>query len=162
MVISKEDIYKILETIPDPEIPVISILDLGIVRDINIENDQVEVIITPTYSGCPAMDMIEVNIKAGLQDAGYDQVKVTTVISPAWTTDWLSESGRQKLKEYGIAPPVKGAHDKNLLFSAERVVECPLCESKDTHMVSQFGSTPCKSLYKCNSCLEPFDYFKCH
>lgn len=162
MIITKKDIWKILETISDPEIPVLSVLDLGIVRDVKIDNQQIEVIITPTYSGCPAMDMIEVNIKAGLQEAGFDAVKVTTVLSPAWTTDWLTEAGRQKLKDYGIAPPVKGHYNKSALFSAERIVECPHCQSKDTNMVSLFGSTACKSLYKCNNCLEPFDYFKCH
>ena len=158
----KENIWKILEEVTDPEIPVLSVLDLGIVRDVIINENQIEIVITPTYSGCPAMDMIAVNIKSVLQQNGFDDVKITTILSPAWTTDWLTENGRQKLKEYGIAPPVKGTFDKNALFSAERAVECPHCNSSDTTMVSLFGSTPCKSLYKCNNCLEPFDYFKCH
>jgi len=162
MVASAEQIWEILEKVSDPEIPVLSVLDLGIVRDVKINGEEVEIIITPTYSGCPAMNMIEVNIKAVLQEQGFHPIKVTTILSPAWTTEWISESGRTKLKEYGIAPPVKGSYDKNALFSAERVVECPHCNSSNTKMISLFGSTACKSLYKCNSCLEPFDYFKCH
>jgi len=162
MVATLEHIWEILEEVTDPEIPVLTIIDLGIVRDVKINGEQVEVIITPTYSGCPAMNMIEVNIKAVLQEKGFHPIKVTTILSPAWTTDWLSEAGRKKLTKYGIAPPVKGSYDKNALFSAERVVPCPHCNSSNTNMISLFGSTACKSLYKCNSCLEPFDYFKCH
>ena len=160
--ITKEEVYKILERVKDPEIPVLTILDMGVIRDIKLDGDDVEVIITPTYSGCPAMDMIEVEIKSVLQENGFQNPKVTTILSPAWTTDWLSENGRKKLKEYGIAPPVEPSKDKNVLFQDERKVQCPQCDSFDTKLVSQFGSTPCKSLYKCNSCLEPFDYFKCH
>lgn len=163
MVITKEHIWKILEEVPDPEIPVLTILDLGIVREVQIhDNENIEVIITPTYSGCPAMDMIAVNIKSVLQANGFNKVKVTSVLQPAWTTDWMTEDGRRKLKEYGIAPPVQGNFDKSALFASERVVECPLCNSSNTRMVSQFGSTPCKALYQCNTCQEPFDYFKCH
>ncbi|MFT5169008.1 MAG: ring-1,2-phenylacetyl-CoA epoxidase subunit PaaD [Saprospiraceae bacterium] len=162
MIVTKQHIWKILEEVTDPEIPVLTVIDLGIIRDVKIEDNQVEVIITPTYSGCPAMDMIAVNIKSVLQHNGFDKVKITTILSPAWTTDWMTEDGKRKLKEYGIAPPVEGAYDKSTLFAAERVVECPHCNSSDTHMVSLFGSTACKSLYKCNSCQEPFDYFKCH
>ena len=162
MTISKDQVWKILERVSDPEIPVLTIVDLGVIRDVKFNDDELEVVITPTYSGCPAMDMIEVEIRAVLQESGFDKVKVTTILSPAWTTDWLSEEGRKKLKAYGIAPPVKGSFDKQALFSAERVVECPHCNSNDTKMVSQFGSTPCKSLYQCKACLEPFDYFKCH
>ncbi len=160
--ISKDTIYKILEQVKDPEIPVLTIIDMGIIRDIKLSENEVEVVITPTYSGCPAMNMIEVEIKSALQANGFQNPKVTTVISPAWTTEWLSENGRKKLKEYGIAPPVEPSKDKNALFQDEKKVQCPQCDSFDTHLVSQFGSTPCKSLYKCNSCLEPFDYFKCH
>ncbi len=162
MVATTEQIWKILEEVTDPEIPVLTIIDLGIVRDVKIDGEEIEVIITPTYSGCPAMNMIEVNIKAVLQEKGFHPIKVTTILSPAWTTDWLSEAGREKLTKYGIAPPVQGAYDKSALFSAERVVPCPHCNSSNTSMISLFGSTACKSLYKCNSCLEPFDYFKCH
>lgn len=160
---SSERIYEILETVSDPEIPVLSILDLGIVRDVKQDeaSGELEVVITPTYSGCPAMDFIEVNIRAALEEAGIAQAKITTVLSPAWTTDWLTESGKAKLKAYGIAPPV-GSADKLSLLGEKTEVECPRCGSTDTKLVSQFGSTACKSLYQCRDCLEPFDYFKCH
>ncbi len=156
-------IHQLLETVCDPEIPVLTVADLGIVRDVRIHDDgTVEVIITPTYSGCPAMNTIEINIRAALQTGGYDQVKVTTVLSPAWTTDWLSESGRNKLREYGIAPPASGSHDKNALLGEPRALQCPHCGSDHTEMISQFGSTACKALFRCLDCMEPFDYFKCH
>jgi len=159
---TKEEIFKILESVCDPEIPVLTIEDLGIIRDVHIHMDGTyEVIITPTYSGCPAMNTIEVGIKATLQEAGIDPVKVTTVLSPAWTTDWMTEEGKQKLKDYGIAPP-KGSVNKRDLFGEDVQIECPLCGSEETQMISQFGSTACKSLFRCQSCLEPFDYFKCH
>ncbi|HMO40319.1 MAG TPA: phenylacetate-CoA oxygenase subunit PaaJ [Saprospiraceae bacterium] len=157
-----ETIWAILEEVTDPEIPVLTVVDLGVIRDVIMHDDEsVEVIITPTYSGCPAMNTIEINIKATLQEKGFDLVKVTTVLSPAWTTDWLSEAGKEKLRAYGIAPPV-GSVSKRALFGAEPVVACPLCSSEHTEMISQFGSTACKSLYRCKDCLEPFDYFKCH
>jgi len=160
--VSEKEILDILETVCDPEIPVLTIADLGIIRDVRIhEDDLIEVVITPTYSGCPAMNMIEVGIKAALQDAGFDHVQVTTILSPAWTTDWMSEDGKSKLKEYGIAPPV-GSVSKRSLFGEDPTIPCPHCGSKETEMISQFGSTACKSLYKCRDCLEPFDYFKCH
>ncbi len=160
---SRDKIYDILATVSDPEIPVLSILDLGIVREVRLTdgNDEVEVVITPTYSGCPAMDFIEVSIRAALQEHGLGQVKITTVLSPAWTTDWLTETGKAKLKEYGIAPPV-GSADKLSLLGEKTEVECPRCGAKNTKLVSQFGSTACKALYQCRECLEPFDYFKCH
>lgn len=158
-----KEIWDILQEVSDPEIPVLSVIDLGIIRDVRLSNLQLpEVIITPTYSGCPAMNMIEVNIRAVLQAHGYDSVKVTTVLSPAWTTDWMSKEGRKKLKAYGIAPPEPGNIDKMALFQDEKQVSCPRCESRNTKMIAQFGSTACKSLYKCEDCLEPFDYFKCH
>ncbi len=164
-----QKIWQLLEQVCDPEVPVLTIVDLGVVREVNInpsnhkkEKEQVEVIITPTYSGCPAMNVIEMDIKATLAQNGYPNHKVTTVLSPAWTTDWMSENGRQKLKAYGIAPPEKGTVDKNALFQDDKQVQCPLCDSTNTKMTSQFGSTACKSLYKCLDCLEPFDYFKCH
>ena len=161
MVISETDIREILKTVCDPEIPVLTILDLGIVRKINTTSNGVEIVITPTYSGCPAMHMIEVNIKAELQSHGIDPVTVTTVLSPPWTTDWISEEAKEKLRVYGITPP-QGTVDKRLLTGDFEGIPCPQCESTDTQMISQFGSTACKSLFKCNACLEPFDYFKCH
>ena len=163
MLQSKDTIRDILESVTDPEIPVLTIGDMGIIRDIVLDEDgAVEVVITPTYSGCPAMDMITVNIKAALQEKGVNEVKVTSVLSPAWTTDWISEEGRRKLRKYGIAPPVDGTADKGALFAEEVKVNCPHCGSDNTKMVSNFGSTPCKAQYQCKDCLEPFDYFKCH
>lgn len=157
------DARRLLETVCDPEIPVLTVNDLGIIRDVRLLDDgTLEVVITPTYSGCPAMNVIEVNIRAALQEGGFDKVKVTTVLSPAWTTDWLSDSGREKLRIYGIAPPVESSMDKNALFGEHRPVQCPHCSSMRTEMISQFGSTACKSLFRCLDCLEPFDYFKCH
>lgn len=154
--ISKQNILKILSRVTDPEIPVLSIIDLGIVRDVIINNDEVEVIITPTYSGCPAMDMIAMNIRLALIENGFSKIKITTVLAPAWTTDWMSDDGKRKLKEYGIAAP-----DKKYEIAADGV-ECPLCHSTNTKLISEFGSTACKALYQCNNCSEPFDYFKCH
>ncbi len=154
-------IANILAMVPDPEIPVLSVLDLGIVRAIRQKEDGIEIVITPTYSGCPAMDFIATNIKAALQEAGFDKIQITTVLSPAWTTDWLSETGKAKLKGYGIAPPI-GSADKANLLGEERHIPCPRCNSTHTELISQFGSTACKSLHRCKDCLEPFDYFKCH
>lgn len=161
MVTADTDIWNILSSVPDPEIPVLSILDLGIVRDVEMQDDHVTVIITPTYSGCPAMDMIEVNIKAALQKEGIDSFDVKTVLHPPWTTDWITEEGKIKLKEYGITPP-QGSADKRLISGDFDDIPCPRCESTNTEMISQFGSTACKSLFRCKDCLEPFDYFKCH
>lgn len=152
----REALWDILETVTDPEVPVLTIIDLGIVRDVNIINEEIEVIITPTYSGCPAMDMIAVNIKSALAEHGYKNVKIRSILSPAWTTDWMSEEGKRKLKEYGIAAP-----DKRFTIAADGV-ECPLCHSTHTQLISAYGSTACKALYQCKDCKEPFDYFKCH
>ena len=160
--INKSEIFNLLEHVPDPEVPVLSIMDLGMIRGINITDEQIEILLTPTYSGCPATDMISVDIKAILQDNGYDNVTVKMVLSPAWTTDWMSENGKKKLKAYGIAPPVAATTDKRLLLGEEKLVCCPLCDSSNTKIISRFGSTACKSLYQCKDCLEPFDYFKCH
>ena len=146
-------LLTILEEVKDPEIPVVSVIDLGIVREVNASDEQLEVVITPTYSGCPAMLEIEKDIRSRLEENGYQNVKVRTVLSPAWTTEWMSESGKRKLEEYGIAPPNSKSPDD---------VNCPNCKSENTVIVSQFGSTACKSLFKCNDCLEPFDHFKCH
>jgi ring-1,2-phenylacetyl-CoA epoxidase subunit PaaD len=155
-------LWKILEEVVDPEIPVLTIGDLGLLRDAEIGVDgAVTVTITPTYSGCPAMNMIESEIERVLGAHGYAPVTVKTVLHPAWTTDWLSEAGRRKLQDYGIAPPARGTASKRALFGAEPVVACPHCGSRETEQVSQFGSTACKALWRCRSCLEPFDYFKC-
>lgn len=158
----KEQIYSLLSTIPDPEIPVINILELGIVRDIKTENNITEVYITPTYSGCPAMKQIENDILNVLKKNYIPNPTVKMVYSPAWTTDWISHEAKEKLRKYGIAPPEHSSVDKRVLMGLEpRIVPCPQCHSKNTQMISQFGSTACKALYKCNNCQEPFDYFKC-
>ena len=162
MTVSTDQIYDILKSVPDPEIPVLSVLDLGIVRDVRYVKEKLEVTITPTYSGCPAMNVIEDSIREKLISEGFQNLEVKTILSPAWTTDWLTEEGKQKLLKYGIAPPVASTSNKSALFADEKVVPCPQCNSENTNMVSEFGSTPCKSLYKCKDCLEPFDYFKCH
>ncbi|MEO7081497.1 MAG: 1,2-phenylacetyl-CoA epoxidase subunit PaaD [Flavobacteriales bacterium] len=153
-------IRDLLEQVKDPEIPVISIRELGVLREVNLDGDLVEVIITPTYSGCPAMDVMQEDVEKALRDAGIQNFRVKQVLSPAWSTDWISESGRKKLLEYGIAPPPHTS-DIRALKGGVPVTACPQCGSTDTMLVSQFGSTPCKALYKCNACLEPFDLFKC-
>lgn len=158
--ISSKKAWQILEQITDPEIPVISIVDLGIVRDVHVDENTVEIFITPTYSGCPAMDVISMNISMELLENGFKNVKITQQLSPAWTTDWMTEEGKEKLKVYGIAPPVGKAIDQKYLEKLK--VECPQCHSKNTKLLSQFGSTACKALYQCQDCKEPFDYFKCH
>jgi ring-1,2-phenylacetyl-CoA epoxidase subunit PaaD len=160
MITSKE-IYTLLHEIPDPEIPVISIVELGVIRDVRAEEKEVEVTITPTYSGCPAMKQMEDDVRRKLMDHGFEEVKIRTVFHPPWTTDWLNGEARKKLQDYGIAPPEERTSDKSFLMGLHRDVTCPRCKSTDTAMVSQFGSTACKALYKCNICLEPFDYFKC-
>ena len=144
----------------DPEIPVLTIADLGVLRDVRVSNGQVEVAITPTYSGCPAMNMIALEIEMALEREGIRNSKITTVLSPAWTTDWMSDEGRRKLKDYGIAPPMAGG-GRRALFG-EQQVACPQCGSVATEVLSEFGSTSCKALWRCTTCREPFDYFKCH
>lgn len=147
-----EKIWALLEQITDPEIPVISIRELGILRDVRLQGDAVVLTITPTYSGCPAMREIREDIYKLLNQSGHEKVLVETQLSPAWTTDWMTAEGAQKLHDYGIAPPqARGQQD----------ICCPLCGANDTKLISEFGSTACKALYKCNACLEPFDYFKC-
>jgi ring-1,2-phenylacetyl-CoA epoxidase subunit PaaD len=133
---------------------------MGIIRDVKVDNSRVEVSITPTYSGCPAMDTIEEDILQSLRDSGYENVDVKTVLFPPWTTDWMSEEGKQKMLKTGIAPPVGSASKKDLL-GEQKPVDCPWCGSGNTVVISQFGSTACKALHKCNDCLQPFDYFKC-
>ena len=162
-----QKIWSILSTVCDPEVPVLTIIDLGIVRDVKVtkdnEEEAVEVVITPTYSGCPAMDVIRMNIRMALLQHDYKNVQITTVLSPAWTTDWMTEAGKEKLKAYGIAPPnIKQQVCNTHLFAEDEAVQCPHCNSYNTRRISEFGSTACKALYQCNDCQEPFDYFKCH
>lgn len=161
--ISIAAIRSLLGEVNDPEVPVLSILDLGIVRDIRVDGDRVEVVITPTYSGCPAMDMIRMEIGAVMARNGFEDVRITTVLSPAWTTEWMSQEGKDKLRAYGIAPPnplQQVCHVRP--FHREEAVQCPHCRSYHTSLISEFGSTACKALYRCEDCREPFDYFKCH
>lgn len=162
--ITTKDIWKLLETIPDPEVSVLSIIDLGIVRNVEINpSEKIIITITPTYMGCPAMDVINMNIRMALAENGFNKVEIKNVLSPAWTTDWMSEAGKQKLKAFGIAPPnVKQQVCTPEVFHKEEAIQCPHCNSYNTSIISYFGSTACKALYKCNDCKEPFDYFKCH
>ena len=147
-------------SVVDPEIPVLTIADLGVLRDVTVDGNHVEVAITPTYSGCPAMNMIAIEIEVALERAGFHRPKVRTALSPAWTTDWMSEEGRRKLRDYGIAPP-QASNSRRALFG-EQDVACPQCGSGNTEVLSEFGSTSCKALWRCKACREPFDYFKCH
>ena len=156
-----DKIYHLLEQVCDPEVPVLSVLDLGVVRNVVVEKGVAYITITPTYSGCPAMNTIATDIRFKLLAEGYKDVRIDTILSPAWTTDWLSEAGKQKLEDYGIAPPVQPLNSMNELFAKDVVVRCPLCKSEHTKLVSQFGSTACKAHYQCVDCKEPFDYFKC-
>jgi ring-1,2-phenylacetyl-CoA epoxidase subunit PaaD len=144
----------------DPEIPVLTIADLGVLRGVDVHDGHVEVTITPTYSGCPAMNMIALEIEVALAKAGIAGASIRTVLSPAWTTDWMTADGRRKLRDYGIAPPNAGG-GRRALFG-EEVVACPRCGSTDTRLLSEFGSTACKAMWRCQACREPFDYFKCH
>lgn len=159
--LTEADIWTLLEQIKDPEIPVLSIVDLGVLREVKYQNDVFCISITPTYTGCPAMNMIEEEIKTLLHRNNIP-CKVKLILSPAWTTDWMTETGKQKLKAYGIAPPQDEGISLNDLFGSPENIICPLCNSCHTELISQFGSTACKSLYKCLDCKEPFDYFKCH
>jgi ring-1,2-phenylacetyl-CoA epoxidase subunit PaaD len=163
-VVSRASLYDralaAASSVVDPEIPVLTIADLGVLRAVRVDGDTVEIEITPTYSGCPAMRVIEFEIDAGLRGAGIDKFRIATVLSPAWTTDWLSAEGRRKLAAFGIAPPAGGI-SRRALFSID-AVKCPHCGSSQTERIAEFGSTSCKALYRCRSCAEPFDYFKCH
>jgi ring-1,2-phenylacetyl-CoA epoxidase subunit PaaD len=162
----EEKIWQLLEKINDPEIPVLSIIDLGIIREVsvgkNINDPTNEVFIhyTPTYSACPAVDMINQEIRASLNAVGLTNIRLEQKLFPPWTTDWMSENGKEKLKKYGIAAPIGKSCDQNVLTDV--TIACPQCGSVQTTLVSEFSSTACKALYKCNICLEPFDYFKCH
>lgn len=161
-----EQVWQWLGAVPDPEIPVVSVTDLGIVREVAYEGDNLHVVVTPTYSGCPATSVIALDIENALRTQGLTNVVVSRRLSPAWTADWITQDARDRLKAYGIAPPVPGtAADGRLraarLGQGNLVVPCPRCDSNDTERISQFGSTPCKAQYRCRACLEPFDYFKC-
>ena len=153
-----EAVMAVLAGVPDPEIPVVSVVDLGIVRGVRAQPPAV--LITPTYTGCPATLAIEMSVRVALDGAGFGAVAIETVLSPPWTTDWITDRGREQLRDYGIAPPAKGASARSLRGSGS--VVCPRCGSSHTQEVSRFGSTPCKSLWRCLDCLEPFDSFKCH
>jgi ring-1,2-phenylacetyl-CoA epoxidase subunit PaaD len=156
----RERAMRAVETVCDPELPVLTIVDLGVLRDVSAHDGHVEVAITPTYSGCPAMGVIQMEIELALEQAGIADARVKTVLAPAWTTDWMTDEGRRKLREYGVAPPARGG-GRRALFGEERV-DCPNCGSSATSKLSEFGSTSCKALWRCEACREPFDYFKCH
>ena len=143
------ELWSVLERVPDPEIPVVSVVDLGIVREVHPDR----VVLTPTYTGCPATLVIETMVRVALDKAGFEHVAIETVLSPPWTTDWITPEGRRKLRDYGIAPPTP---------TGTGAVECPQCGSSSTEEISRFGSTPCKALWRCRACAEPFDHFKCH
>jgi ring-1,2-phenylacetyl-CoA epoxidase subunit PaaD len=155
-----ELIWSWLSELPDPEVPVVSVVDLGMIRDVAVDGDTVEVSVAPTYSGCPATEVIEHDILVLLRDKGVANVRVRRVLTPAWTTDWITAEGRTKLLAFGIAPP-SAAGGKRQLFGDRPAVACPRCRSVQTVQVSEFGSTACKASYKCQDCLEPFEYFKC-
>lgn len=158
---SLEDIKKVISEIPDPEIPVISIKELGVLRNIFYQEESLKVVITPTYSGCPAMDRFQKDIIEKLELLKVKSYEIKMQFDPAWTTDWITEEAKAKLRDYGIAPPSHKTKDKNSLLGNKQRIECPRCKTKETELVSQFGSTACKAMYRCTSCLEPFEYFKC-
>ena len=153
-------LIPILEQVADPEIPVLTVMDLGVIREAITVNGVVQIKLTPTYSGCPAMDVIGDDLKAAFANADME-CTVELILAPAWTTDWMSEKGKRKLEAYGIAAPLSESADKDALLGNAKIVKCTNCGSKNTHLVSQFGSTACKALFKCDDCQEPFDYFKC-
>ena len=155
------EIWDLLDAVHDPEVPVLSLWDLGVLRNVERQGDKIIVTLTPTYSGCPAVNTMAEDTEAVLKNAGYTNIEIHNQLAPAWTTDWLSPEGKRKLKEYGIAPPQEASDDKRSLFGEEPAVPCPQCESTNTVKISEFGSTACKALYKCQDCHEPFDYFKC-
>ena len=159
--LSPDEVYGVLNTVMDPEVPVISVVELGIVRDVAIQNDAVTITITPTYSGCPAMREIEADIRTALLERGVRDVQVKLVLSPAWTTDWIGPDAREKLRAYGIAPPGRAEPQGLITLTRARVaVPCPFCGSSDTRLQSEFGSTACKAIHVCNTCRQPFDEFK--
>lgn len=156
----EQRIWERLEQIPDPEVPVITITELGVVRDIDWDGEQLTITITPTYTGCPAMSLFTAEIRAAMHEMGFKKLEIKTVFSPAWTTDWMSDAAKEKLRRYGIAPPVQSVTSPDDLFAPPPQVPCPHCGSVHTHETSRFGSTACKSLYTCDDCREPFEYFK--
>jgi ring-1,2-phenylacetyl-CoA epoxidase subunit PaaD len=169
--LSLDDVTRLVSQIPDPEIPAVTLADLGILRSVTLEQDQLVVTLTPTYSGCPATEAIRTDVKALLLQNGFTNSLVKITLTPAWSSDWITSEGRRKLSNYGIAPPQAASSDSCLVtggapgsvlaFRAPTTgVKCPRCQSTKTQTISQFGSTPCKALYRCTSCLEPFDYFK--
>jgi len=160
--VTEDEIWQILQEVKDPEVPVLSVVDLGIIRNVQTAGDKILLTITPTYSGCPAMDVINMDIRLKLIEKGYRDVTIKQQLAPAWTTDWMSENGKQKLKDYGIAPPVYGSKSATGNLFSEEAVSCPRCHSAATKLISQFASTACKSMYRCLDCKEAFDYFKCH
>ena len=161
MVTVRERVWEVAAAVPDPEIPVLTIEDLGVLRDVQVDGDGVTVTITPTYSGCPALEAIRDDLVLALTAAGYAKVRVDVVLSPAWTTDWMSDAGKRKLTEYGIAPPT-GRAARTGPIPLILAVKCPRCGSLDTRELTRFGSTACKALHECRGCLEPFDHFKAH
>jgi ring-1,2-phenylacetyl-CoA epoxidase subunit PaaD len=162
--VTNDDIIELLNEVKDPEIPTISVVELGVVRGVNLVGDKLNVTITPTYSGCPAIDVMRADITSKLSENGFNNIKIITQLTPAWTTDWMDENAKQKLLESRIAPPIGNAGDVNDLFKVidPVVVQCTYCNSKNTRLVNQFGTTTCKALYQCNDCGQPFDYFKPH
>ena len=154
-----EDVLAWLGDVPDPEIPAVSVIDLGIVRNTEWRGDEMVVTVTPTYSGCPATSVIALDIAEEIRKRGIEKVKVETQLSPAWTTKWITPEAREKLRQYGIVPPVEGASCAGALKTSG-LIACPRCDSTSVECISQFGSTPCKAQYRCTDCLEPFDYFK--
>jgi ring-1,2-phenylacetyl-CoA epoxidase subunit PaaD len=151
--------WEAAAAVPDPEVPCVTVADLGILRDVTIEDGVAVAKVTPTYTGCPAVLAIEIAIESALRKAGFE-ARIERVIAPAWTTDWITPEGREKLRAYGIAPPVQASNSVRSLFG-ETIVACPRCGSEDTERLSEFGSTPCKAHWRCRACAEPFDYFKC-
>lgn len=158
---SLKDIKKVISEIPDPEIPVISIKELGVLRNIMFDKNTLKVVITPTYSGCPAMDRFQKDITEKLEQLKVKKFDIIMQFDPPWTTDWITDKAKEKLKAYGIAPPAHKTKDKNILLGIKQKIECPRCKTNETELVSQFSSTACKAMYRCISCLEPFEYFKC-
>lgn len=158
--LSEKQIWQLLEEVKDPEVPAVSVVELGVVRQLSRQDGQLIVDVTPTYSGCPATDLIEELIAEALMQGGVRDLQIKRVLTPAWTTDWITPAGREKLRQFGIAPP-QGSASKMTLLGQDQQITCPHCGSKHTEQVSEFGSTACKALYRCADCLEPFDYFKC-
>lgn len=154
------EVLDIIRTVNDPEIPVLTVIDLGVVKKVTVQGKKVFINLTPTYSGCPAMDMISDDLKSALKEHGYE-AEIKLILSPAWSTDMITEAGRKAMEEYGIASPLEPSNDKLVLTGDAKLVACTRCKSQNTKLVSQFGSTACKALFQCNDCHEPFDYFKC-